>query len=112
MVAKQHRPHLLERPHRELRRLPPKAKPAMNRIQQLAANLPRPTPLQRAVGKAMDQANYLKTRQALIARDSRGYDALRNPGARGKTLDDIQGQILQTLGEASGSRLPIERGLY
>ena len=60
----------------------------------------------------MDQATYLKTRQALIAKDSRGYDALKNPGARGKMLDDIQAQILQTLGEASGTRLPIERGLY
>ena len=102
----------LERPHQELRRMPLKKKPAMNRVQRLAASLPQPTPLQRAIGRATDQAAYLKTRQALIARDSRGYDALRNPGARGKRLDDIQAQLLQTLGEATGSRLPIERGLY
>ena len=102
----------LERPHQELRRVPLKKKPAMNRIRRLAANLPRPTPLQQTIGRVMDHATYLKTRQALIARDSRGYDALRNPKARGKMLDDIQAQILQTLGEASGARLPIERGLY
>ena len=92
--------------------MPLEPKPKKNRVQRLAAKLPKPTPLQRAVGRAMDQATYLKTRQALIARDSRGYDALRNPGARGKMLDEIQAQLLQTLGEASGHRLPIERGLY
>ena len=102
----------LKRPHQELRRRPPEHKPALDRVQRLAANLPKPTPLQRAVGRAMDHANYLKTRQALIAKESRGFDALAHPEARGKMLDEIQAQLLQTLGEASGHRLPIERGLY
>ena len=102
----------LKRPHKELRRAVPKKLPALSRIQRIAANLPRPTPLQQAVGRATDHAAYLRARQALIARDSRGYETLSNPAARSDHLRSMQNEILQTLGEASGARLPIERGLY
>ena len=101
----------LQRPHQELRRAPEPSH-HKTRIRRIAANLPRPTPLQQKVGRAMDQAAYLRTRQALIARESRGYDALRNPGLKRQMLSAMQKEILQTLGEAGGGRLPIERGLY
>ena len=102
----------LQRPHQELRRAPPEPSQHKSRIRRIAANLPRPTPLQQKVGRAMDQAAYLRTRQALIARESRGYDALRNPGGKWQMLTSMQNEILQTLGEVGGGRLPIERGLY
>ena len=102
----------LERPHQELRRAPPEPSQHKSRIRRIAANLPRPTPLQLSVGRAMDQASYLRTRQALIARESRGYDTLKKPGHKWQMLSAMQNEILQTLGEAGGGRLPIERGLY
>ena len=102
----------LQRPHQELRRAPPEPSHQKTRIRRIAANLPRPTPLQQKVGRAMDQAAYLRTRQALIARESRGYDSLKNPGLRWQMLSEMQKEILQTTGEATGGRLPIERGLY
>ncbi len=102
----------LQRPHQELRRAPPEPSKHKSRLLRIAANLPRPTPLQQKVGRAMDQAAYLRTRQALIARESRGYDALKNPGLKWQMLAGMQKEILQTMGEAGGGRLPIERGLY
>ena len=106
------KPTTLMRPHKELRRGVPKKRPAMSKIRRIAANLPKPTPLQQVVGRANDQAVYLRTRQALLTRDSRGYEALTNPGAKWQHLSNMQEEILRTLGEASGARLPIERGLY
>ncbi len=82
------------------------------RIRRLAARLPRPTPLQQVMGRALDQAAYLRTRQALIAKTDDTPDALKNPEAKKKALAKIQRDMLQILGEASGARLPIERGLY
>ena len=107
------KPTTLVRPHKELRRGVLKKRPALSKIQRIAANLPKHThPLQQVVGRANDHAVYLRTRQALIARESRGYEALSNPGARWQHLTNMQEEILRTLGEASGARLPIERGLY
>ena len=102
----------LRRPHQELKRAPPEPATHKSRVRRIAANLPTPTPLQLSVGRAMDQASYLRTRQALIARESRGYDTLKKPGHKWQMLSAMQNEILQTLGEAGGGRLPIERGLY
>ena len=85
---------------------------AKARVRKFAESMPKPTPLQQTVGRAMDHAYYLRTRQALLARDSRGDESLKNPGARNAMLASMQKEIIQTLGEAGGSRLPIERGLY
>ena len=49
----------LRRPHQEFKRAPPEDPRNMSKIRRIAANLPRPTPLQQTVGRALDQASYL-----------------------------------------------------
>ena len=102
-LARQHKEHHVGQPKRQI---------AAERIRKIRDSMPKPTPLQQTIGRAMDHAYYLRTRQALLARDSRGYESLKNPGARNAMLSSMQEEINRTLGEAGGSRLPIERGMY
>ena len=64
------------------------------------------------MGRTLDRVNYLRTRQALITKNDNTPDSLKNPVAKRHAVAKLQNEILQTVGEASGSRLPIERGLY
>ena len=79
-------------------------------LQTVAAALHTPTPLGLELHRARQQVNDQRTRLAVVSQDKRyrGIDGTDYD----KMIKDMKSQIDQTWGEAMGTRLPIERGMY
>ena len=81
-----------------------------DKVRKVYTAIQKPTPFQRHLARVKENVNFQKTQLALTALDSR-YKGLQGTD-HDKIMNRMKAEIHRTMGEAIGTRLPIERGLY